>query len=340
MISQEHPSGRVFAQVCVDSKRTMITESTVVSQCNVDDYFVDDPSILTPPISNHASEEFCSHLNENLPLSPSSTTKVVDNEESIQEPLSPISTKDAVLMITVINETDRFDENDEKETILSTPSSDADCDPSKENTTIECDSYRCSPSPSLPLTPLAGDDDICDEQQEASLICQVESGSPSCPSSPRRFLVKSHRHHPYNGRSGHHQRRTPPSVSCDSTNRTVLTKHYTMHLDYSSRIPSPLHIDTILANAQSSTNRAEAHKHKVRLAKQIQSVILADDFAQLVKLLNSQTDKPDLNVFINGQTALHYCLLLGTFKCWINEGIVAFRVQTTITKLAVQTLFQ
>ena len=48
--------------------------------------------------------------------------------------------------------------------------------------------------------------------------------------------------------------------------------------------------------------------NKTTIAKQILSVIRNDDFEELLIILRS---KPDLNVFINGQTALHYCLLLG-----------------------------
>ena len=48
--------------------------------------------------------------------------------------------------------------------------------------------------------------------------------------------------------------------------------------------------------------------HKTTIAKQILSVIRNDDFEEFLIILRS---KPDLNVFINGQTALHYCLLFG-----------------------------
>lgn len=48
---------------------------------------------------------------------------------------------------------------------------------------------------------------------------------------------------------------------------------------------------------------------KTAAAKKVVSVITKGDFQELLNLLRF---KPDLNVFINGQTALHYCLLLGT----------------------------
>ena len=47
---------------------------------------------------------------------------------------------------------------------------------------------------------------------------------------------------------------------------------------------------------------------RTNIAKQILSVIRNDDFEELLIILRS---KPDLNVFIDGQTALHYCLLFG-----------------------------
>lgn len=72
-----------------------------------------------------------------------------------------------------------------------------------------------------------------------------------------------------------------------------------------SRSSEPLRIDTRLANSQC----AETRHSKTQLAQQILSVIRNDDFENFLSILNRS--KPDLNVFINGQTALHYCLLLG-----------------------------
>lgn len=52
------------------------------------------------------------------------------------------------------------------------------------------------------------------------------------------------------------------------------------------------------------------HCKKKALARELLSVIHSGDYDQLQDLLRS---KPDLNVMVNGQTALHYCLLLGMF---------------------------
>lgn len=52
------------------------------------------------------------------------------------------------------------------------------------------------------------------------------------------------------------------------------------------------------------TNRKKATAHELL------AIIGKGDFDQLQDLLRS---KPDLNVFIEGQTALHHCLLLGKF---------------------------
>lgn len=49
-------------------------------------------------------------------------------------------------------------------------------------------------------------------------------------------------------------------------------------------------------------------ENKTTTAKKLLSIIKKGDFDELVLMLS---EKPDLNVFINGQTALHHCLLLG-----------------------------
>jgi len=59
--------------------------------------------------------------------------------------------------------------------------------------------------------------------------------------------------------------------------------------------------------------------HKTTIAKQILSVIRNDDFEELLIILRS---KPDLNVFVNGQTALHYCLLLGRDVSWCRQLVL------------------
>lgn len=61
-----------------------------------------------------------------------------------------------------------------------------------------------------------------------------------------------------------------------------------------------------------ANNNSDSHSHKMKTAKQLLSVIRSGDFEQLLAILRS---KPDLNVFINGQTALHYCLLHGNYNC-------------------------
>src|SRR5690606_15191770 len=71
----------------------------------------------------------------------------------------------------------------------------------------------------------------------------------------------------------------------------------------------PLQVDTRLANRQS----AQSRQAKTHLAQQILSVIRNDDFDKFLSILARQ--KPDLNVFIDGQTALHYCLMLG--ELWL-----------------------
>jgi len=53
---------------------------------------------------------------------------------------------------------------------------------------------------------------------------------------------------------------------------------------------------------------AKIAENRTATARKLLSIIKKGDFDELVLLLNT---KPDLNVFINGQTALHHCLLLG-----------------------------
>ena len=51
-------------------------------------------------------------------------------------------------------------------------------------------------------------------------------------------------------------------------------------------------------------------------ARKLLSVIKKGDYDELLLLLST---KPDLNVFINGQTALHHCLLLGRDVRWCQQ---------------------
>ncbi|KAH9497863.1 hypothetical protein DERF_013817 [Dermatophagoides farinae] len=73
-------------------------------------------------------------------------------------------------------------------------------------------------------------------------------------------------------------------------------------------------INTQLANHQSLRQQEQSYQNKILLAQKILKIIKNDDYEQFAKIL--QYTKPDLNVFINGQTALHYCLLLGRDVSW------------------------
>jgi len=57
-------------------------------------------------------------------------------------------------------------------------------------------------------------------------------------------------------------------------------------------------------------------ENKTNIARKLLSIIRKGDFDELVLLLST---KPDLNVFINGQTALHHCLLLGRDVSWCQQ---------------------
>jgi hypothetical protein len=61
---------------------------------------------------------------------------------------------------------------------------------------------------------------------------------------------------------------------------------------------------------QKSCNQANDSENKNIVARKLLSVIREGDFDELLIILST---KPDLNVFINGQTALHYCLLFGEY---------------------------
>lgn len=53
---------------------------------------------------------------------------------------------------------------------------------------------------------------------------------------------------------------------------------------------------------------------KTTTAKKLLTIIKKGDFDELMLMLS---EKPDLNVFINGQTALHHCLLLGKWLLFV-----------------------
>lgn len=61
-------------------------------------------------------------------------------------------------------------------------------------------------------------------------------------------------------------------------------------------------------NLNSNKSVNSNYVNKTTIAKQLLTVIRNNDFDELLIILRS---KPDLNVFLNGQTALHYCLLFG-----------------------------
>jgi len=61
------------------------------------------------------------------------------------------------------------------------------------------------------------------------------------------------------------------------------------------------------------------YTHKTKIARQVLAVIRNGDYEELLIILKS---KPDLNVFINGQTALHSCLLSGRDVSWCRQLIL------------------
>ena len=92
-----------------------------------------------------------------------------------------------------------------------------------------------------------------------------------------------------------------------------------------SRSRCELHIMSMCIHNNSNKNNCCISganvSHKTTIAKQILSVIRNDDFEEFLIILRS---KPDLNVFINGQTALHYCLLFGKlyfFYCILKQKL-------------------
>lgn len=79
----------------------------------------------------------------------------------------------------------------------------------------------------------------------------------------------------------------------------------------SSTISQQLSIDTVLANSQSAVAQKQSRAAKLALVQKLISVIDDDDFERFRTILR-QSKQPDLNVFVNGQTALHHALLRGT----------------------------
>jgi len=58
------------------------------------------------------------------------------------------------------------------------------------------------------------------------------------------------------------------------------------------------------------------YERKQAIAKRLLKAIQSNDFEHLKRLLES---KPDLNVLVNGQTVLHYCLLMGRDVNWTKQ---------------------
>lgn len=59
-----------------------------------------------------------------------------------------------------------------------------------------------------------------------------------------------------------------------------------------------------------------AYESKQATTKRLLKAIQSNDFEHLKRLLES---KPDLNVLVNGQTVLHYCLLMGRDVNWAKQ---------------------
>ncbi|KAJ6218571.1 hypothetical protein RDWZM_009728 [Blomia tropicalis] len=87
-----------------------------------------------------------------------------------------------------------------------------------------------------------------------------------------------------------------------------------------STIHKQLTVDTQLANTQSAIAHCETLAAKMALANRLLSVIRNGDFKHFQTII--QEHKPDLNVFVNGQTALHYCLTLGRDVSWCKQLVL------------------
>jgi len=64
---------------------------------------------------------------------------------------------------------------------------------------------------------------------------------------------------------------------------------------------------------------SDLNNPKKKTAREMVSIIRKGNMEELKILLRS---KPDLNVFVNGQTALHYCLLLGRDVSWCKQLVL------------------
>ncbi|KAI1284827.1 Notch-regulated ankyrin repeat-containing protein [Halotydeus destructor] len=91
--------------------------------------------------------------------------------------------------------------------------------------------------------------------------------------------------------------------------------------------PSSMSTAPVAANLVSQSNcdrmnsdpppgLADLTNRKKDTARELLAIIRKGNYGELLDLLRS---KPDLNVYVNGQTALHYCLLLGRDVSWLKQ---------------------
>lgn len=210
---------------------------------------------------------------------------------------------------------------------------------------------------------LASDDETEESEEEVKeetttqsspppLLCRSRPGSLRRGRSSARFTpyIRAHCHQgvlrPINdgGLSDGTSRQRTALVdslpSCDSTNsRTTTISLESEDKSLASRttagnLPEPahphqaLHIDTHLANSQSAAAQKQSRAAKTALAQRILALIDDDDFDNFLAILRHK--KPDLNVFINGQTALHYCLMLGTYSPPLHLRIIFCFQRTSV----------
>ncbi|KAH9425924.1 Receptor-interacting serine/threonine-protein kinase 4, partial [Dermatophagoides pteronyssinus] len=124
-------------------------------------------------------------------------------------------------------------------------------------------------------------------------------------------LTSIHRQSPSFDNHVHHHQQSSSSMS---TSTAVATSSSSSSLYQPIPIVHQCIINTQLANHQSTRQQEESYQNKILLAKKILKLIQNNDYEQFSRILLYK--KPDLNVFINGQTALHYCLLLGRDVSW------------------------
>lgn len=161
------------------------------------------------------------------------------------------------------------------------------CDDNLENTNHYISPVTCSSSSSL-----------------------LSLSSISCHSKESKLQIANYQYNDYelNTMENNQQQSSMNKEDCGSKKAiTIFDANNVNNNNKSSE--KRLEIDTNLANIESGQQREESYQNKTILAQKILSVIRNDDFEQFSFILRCM--KPDLNVFINGQTALHYCLLLG-----------------------------